>query len=103
MIGVDEDGEGAGSGDAGLPAVGADRFYQGRIVRLHPGARSGILRTGNGREVPFDGEHLRIVGTARGFEALAAGQRVGFDLGRSSRGLCVTTIRVYETDPTGVP
>jgi hypothetical protein len=101
MIGANEDGD--GEGDAGAPVVGPDRFYQGRIIRLHPGARSGVLRTGNGREVPFDGGHLRILGTARGFDALAEGQRVGFDLGRSSRGLCVTTIRVYESDPTGVP
>jgi hypothetical protein len=46
--------------------------------------------------LPFAANDLQLVGASQGFSALRAGLRVGFDLGRTSRGLCVTTIRVYE-------
>ena len=81
--------------DAGEPGA-HDRYYQGSILRLHPGSRTGVVRTDHGRDVPFDARHVQIIGAAQGFGALAPGQRVGFDLGRTSHGLCVTTIRVYE-------
>ena len=73
-----------------------ERYYQGTILRVHPGSRTGWLRTGKGREVPFAANDIQLLGALQGFSALRAGLRVGFDLGRSSRGLCVTTIRVYE-------
>lgn len=72
------------------------RYYRGTISAVHSGSRTGWVRTENGREVPFAAAHLTLLG-ADGFTALRPGLRVGFDLGRSSRGLCVTTIRVYET------
>jgi hypothetical protein len=81
--------------DAGV-APDRQRYYQGTIVRVHPGSRTGWLRTDHGRDVPFAAVDLSLLGTAAGFPALRAGLRVGFDLGRTSRGLCVTTIRVYE-------
>lgn len=73
-----------------------DSFYQGTIIRVHPGSRSGVLRTGNGREVAFAVPDVLILGTAHGFAALREGMRVGFDLGRTSRGLRVTTIRIRD-------
>ena len=63
---------------------------------MHPGSGGGLLRTGNGREVEFATPGVSIVGTTRGLGALREGMRVGFDLGRTSRGLRVTLIRVYE-------
>ena len=72
------------------------RYYRGTIVRVHPGSRTGWLRSDNGRDVPFAATDLLLLGTSEGFPVLRAGLRVGFDLGRTSRGLCVTTIRVYE-------
>ena len=74
----------------------ADRYYRGTIMRVHLGSRTGWLRTSRGRELPFTGRDLQLIGTDAGFAALRVGQTVGFDLGRTSRGLCVTTIRVYE-------
>jgi hypothetical protein len=74
----------------------ANRYYKGTIVRVHPGSRTGWLRTDHGRDVPFAETDLVLIGTSGGFAVLRAGLRVGFDLGRTSRGLCVTTIRVYE-------
>jgi len=73
-----------------------ERYYQGTILRVHPGSRTGWLRTARGRDVPFDATTLVVLGTDQGFRALRPGMRVGFDLGRTSRGLCVTTVRVYE-------
>lgn len=86
--------------DAQAPSVAdlalTERYYQGTILRVHPGSRTGWLRTAKGRELPFAANNLQLVGASQGFSALRAGLRVGFDLGRTSRGLCVTTIRVYE-------
>ena len=73
-----------------------ERYYQGTILRVHPGSRTGWLRTARGRDVPVDAATLVVLGADQGFGVLRPGMRVGFDLGRTSRGLCVTTIRVYE-------
>jgi len=72
-----------------------DRYYRGTILRVHPGSRTGWLRSDKGREVPFAAGTTVVLGTEQGFAALRPGLRVGFDLGRTSRGLCVSTIRVY--------
>jgi hypothetical protein len=81
--------------EAGVDAPADDRFYQGRILRLHPGSRSGVVRTGSGRDIAFAVPDVQILGSTAGFAALSEGMRIGFDLGRTSRGLRVTTIRVY--------
>jgi hypothetical protein len=73
-----------------------DRYYQGTILRLNPGSRTGSVRTAKGREIPFAARDLVLVGAAGGFDVLREGLHVGFDLGRTSSGLCVTVIRVYE-------
>ncbi len=79
----------------------SDRYYQGTILRVNAGSRTGWIRGQTGRDVPFDVAHLELLGTSRGFAALREGLRVGFDVGRTSHGLCVTVIRVYE--PPGSP
>ncbi len=82
--------------DADAPSTTADRYYQGTIIRVNPGSQTGWLRTARGRELPFAGRDLQLIGAALGFASLRVGLPVGFDLGRTSTGLCVTTIRVYE-------
>ena len=70
-------------------------FYRGRIVRYAQGSQSGVLRTASGREVPFELEHVIVLGAlvvGPGRYALSAGQEVGFDLGWTSRGLRVTKL-----------
>lgn len=79
---------------ADLPSL-EDRFYVGTIASVQPGNRTGCVRSAQGRNLPFTAAHVRFLGTT-GFAALRPGLRIGFDVGRSSRGLCVTTIRVYE-------
>lgn len=73
-----------------------ERYYRGTILSVHTGSQAGLLRTSSGREVPFAARDLQLVGAPRGFATLRPGLTVGFDLGRTSRGLCVTLIRVYE-------
>lgn len=91
------DGDAPATVGDGAPAAD-DRFYQGRILRLYPGSRSGVVRTGSGRDIAFAIPDVQILGSTRGFAVLSEGMRVGFDLGRTSRGLRVTMIRVY-ADP----
>ena len=55
-----------------------------------------MLRTSNGRDVPFAARDLQVIGASNGFASLRPGLEVGFDLGRTGRGLCVSLIRVYE-------
>ncbi len=74
----------------------ADRYHRGIIMQVHPGSRTGWLRTDKGRDLPFAATSLLLLGVTEGFPALRPGLRVGFDVGRTSRGLCVSTIRVYE-------
>jgi hypothetical protein len=89
---VDLDDEGTTE----IPAEPAfEFFYRGQIVRYAAGSQSGILRTGSGREVAFELEHVVVLGAlvaGPGRYALAAGQEVGFDLGWTSRGLRVTKL-----------
>ena len=70
-------------------------FYQGEIVRLRPGSCTGIVRTGNGREIEFALRDIRLLGTDGGFGALREGMQGGFDLGLTSRGVRVTMIKVF--------
>jgi hypothetical protein len=82
--------------DADTPSTTADRYYQGTIIRVNAGSRTGWLRSSRGRELPFADRDVQLIGADAGFASLRVGLTVGFDVGRTSSGLCVTTIRVYE-------
>lgn len=71
----------------------ADPFYRGTILRVQYGRGEGILRTGSGREVPFAAPFVNFLG-GRSIRDLAEGMEVGFDVGWTSRGLRVTTIKI---------
>lgn len=83
----------AGDGEA-PPDDPLSRYYQGTILRLYPGSRAGVVRTGNGRDIPFALADVRLIGTDATFASLREGMRVGFDLGWTSRGVRVTTLRI---------
>ena len=53
----------------------------------------GVVRSGNGREIPFTFQHVTLVGQARSFEDLREGMAVGFDVGWTSKGLVVTVLQ----------
>jgi len=70
------------------------RYYRGIILRLYPGSRTGVVRTAHGRDVPFALADVRLRGDDATFASLREGMRIGFDLGWTSRGVRVTTIRI---------
>jgi hypothetical protein len=80
----------------------ADRFpgnfYAGMISRLDRTRGRGIVRSHSGKEIPFEFPHVAIVGAPLGgrmpgIDLLREGDVVGFDVGWTSHGLRVTTIR----------
>ena len=72
-----------------------DLFHQGVISKLFPSNNMGLVRTESGREVPFSFEFVVLLGEAKKPADLSEGQEVGYDLGWTSKGLRVTTIKVY--------
>jgi hypothetical protein len=80
--------------DTGSPAADEprDKFYRGRIKKLFHGTQMGVVRSGNGREIPFTFRHVTMIGQARRFEDLHEGMPVGFDVGWTSKGLVVTVL-----------
>ena len=74
-------------------AIPRGRFYRGTILRVHYGRGSGLVRTGNGREIPFAVPFVEFL-DGRRIEDLAEGMEIGFDVGWTSRGLRVTTIKL---------
>ena len=81
-----------------LPRPPRERFHQGTILRVSRGSFDGWLRSASGRELPFTGRDVVVLGAARTASALRPGMQVGFDVGRTAHGLRVTTIRVYAGD-----
>jgi hypothetical protein len=81
--------------DIGSPSADEplDKFYRGRIKKLFHGTQMGVVRSGNGREIPFTFRHVTMVGGVRRFEDLREGMPVGFDVGWTSKGLVVTVLQ----------
>ena len=81
------------TGGAGEDPSETSLRYGGRIVRYSPGRGVGAIRSDAGREIAFDIRFCEVAGVGRGErarEVLTEGQRVGFDVGWTSRGLRVT-------------
>ena len=72
-----------------------DLFHQGVISKLFTSNNMGLVRTESGREVPFSFEFVVLLGEAKKPADLSEGQEVGYDLGWTSKGLRVTTIKAY--------
>ena len=80
-------------------------FYQGIIVRLDRARGRGMVRSNRGRDVSFEFPFVAVVGAGiggrmPGIELLKEGDRVGFDVGWTSSGLRVTTIKPLEQTST---
>ena len=89
------DGDG---GDGVAPALADDapRYYMGTIERVYYGSESGVLVSeATGRRYQFKVPFVDIVGTIPKVSGLREGMRVGFDLAWTSRGVRVSTIRVF--------
>jgi hypothetical protein len=73
-------------------------FYPGLIVILDRARARGVVRSHSGREIPFQFPFVSVVGApiggrAPGIEFLREGDSVGFDVGWTSKGLCITSIK----------
>jgi len=77
-------------------STSGSKFYEGTICRIFGGSRTGVVRSLNGRDIPFVFLHVQMVGPVRRFEDLREGMRVGFDVGWTSSGLRVSVMRVIE-------
>jgi cold shock CspA family protein len=76
-------------------------FYQGIVVRLDQARGKGVVRSTKGRDISFQFPFVTIIGAELGsrmpgMELLKEGGRVGFDVGWTSKGLRVTTIKPLE-------
>jgi hypothetical protein len=89
------DVDGADAPSAAL-ADDAPRYYMGVVERVYYGSESGVLVSdATGRRYPFKVPFVDIVGTIPKVSGLREGMRVGFDLAWTSRGVRVSTIRVF--------
>jgi hypothetical protein len=75
-----------------------DNFYLGLIVFLDRARGRGIIRSHSGREIRFEFPFVSVIGAtlggrAPGIDLLNEGESVGFDVGWTSHGLRVTTIK----------
>ena len=73
-------------------------FYHGVIISLNRAMLRGKVRSDSGREISFQFPYVAVVGAplggrAPGIDLLHVGDRVGFDVGWSSKGLVVTKIK----------
>ena len=72
-----------------------DKFRKGRVVKFFPNAGYGCVRDEMGHEVYFHLDEVRLVGKRNDRRYVSEGAPVGFDVGRTSRGLRVTHIKFY--------
>ena len=72
-----------------------DNFPKATVEEYYPRQRLGFIVTDGGRRMEFDLSRARLACPAHGHPRLKAGCRVGFDVGRTSEGLRVSTIKVY--------
>jgi hypothetical protein len=75
-----------------------DAFYRGVIVFLDSVRGRGVIRSYSGRELRFEFPFVTVVGAplggrSPGIDLLRQGDGVGFDVGWTSKGLRVTTIK----------
>jgi hypothetical protein len=75
-----------------------DNFYLGVIISLNRATLRGVVRSDSGREMRFQFPYVAVVGAptgghAPGMDLLHVGDRVGFDVSWSSKGLVVNTIK----------
>ena len=74
-----------------------DHFYKGVIQKIFSGNETGIVLSDSGKEIPFVFPFLRLIGAPRlDIRFLTEGMRVGFDVGWTSKGLRISTIKIYD-------
>ncbi|GIW43663.1 MAG: hypothetical protein KatS3mg077_0945 [Candidatus Binatia bacterium] len=75
-----------------------DNFYVGRIVKLRPGSKAGVVESiSTGRRIPFEWPLVRVIG-ADNYDSLRPGMEVGFDVSWTSKGLRVSVLKVFAAE-----
>ncbi len=84
-------------GDGPAPDYSQDRFYRGVIHKIYSGNETGVVLSDSGKEIPFVFPFLRLIGAPRlDIRFLTEGMRVGFDVGWTSDGLRISTLKIYD-------
>lgn len=72
-----------------------DKFRKAKIIKFFPHAGYGFVRDQNGKEIYFHLDEIRFVGEKNDRKYITEGAPVGIDVGRTSRGLRVTRLKIY--------
>jgi cold shock CspA family protein len=72
-----------------------DKFRPAKIIKFFPHSGYGFVRDQNGKEIYFHLDELRFAGEKRDRSYVIEGASVGIDVGRTSRGLRVTRLKIY--------
>jgi len=74
-----------------------DLFYHGVISKIFWRNETGVIHSDTGKDVPFAFPFVTLLGVPRqDIQFLREGMRVGFDVNRTSKGLRVSVIKIYE-------
>ena len=75
----------------------ADLFYHGTISKIFWRNETGVIHSDTGKDIPFAFPFVTLLGVPRqDIQFLREGMRVGFDVSRTSKGLRVSVIKIYE-------
>lgn len=74
-----------------------DLFSHGVISKIFWNNDSGVIHSDTGKDIPFVFPFVTLLGAPRqDIRYLREGMRVGFDVGRTSKGLRVSVIKIYD-------
>jgi cold shock CspA family protein len=74
-----------------------DLFSHGVVSKIFWSNDSGIIHSDTGKDIPFVFPFVTLLGVPRqDIRYLREGMRVGFDVGRTSKGLRVSVIKIYD-------
>lgn len=74
-----------------------DLFYHGVVSKIFWSSESGVILSDSGKEFSFAFPFLKLMGVPRqDIRFLREGMRVGFDVGRTPKGLRVSVIKIYD-------
>jgi cold shock CspA family protein len=74
-----------------------DLFYHGVVSKIFWSSESGVIRSESGKEFSFAFPFVKLIGVPRqDIRFLREGMHVGFDVGRTPKGLRVSIIKIYD-------
>ncbi len=72
-----------------------DNFAKATVEAFYPRQGYGNIVTERGEKVTFDLKSVRLVGLKADPRYLREGRKVGYDVGKTSRGTRVCTLKIY--------